>query len=217
MGFAENNWNLTSTTDAEPRRSPSHVLSLDDVPPGPPRAVRRNGTPVPVPPPPKPIPAKVCPQAHTRPSPPQNATLRNTRLVHSVPNHFTHSVPSLISNEKFIKNGIPGVFTPSAFDTAWTKYQGHLVQNLNRLIDGTPPPPHHAPPPTSPTDASPVPGTDYQNMSVIDIAIASARQADLAATFNYASQAHNNHFFFTSLVPKTAVLPRQPAYPPPPL
>lgn len=27
-----------------------------------------------------------------------------------------------------------------------------------------------------------------------------ARQADLAATFNYASQAHNNHFFFEALV-----------------
>lgn len=27
-----------------------------------------------------------------------------------------------------------------------------------------------------------------------------SRQADQAATFNYASQAHNNHFFFQSLV-----------------
>jgi len=34
----------------------------------------------------------------------------------------------------------------------------------------------------------------------LDITVMTARQADLAATFNYASQAHNNHFFFETLV-----------------
>jgi hypothetical protein len=37
-------------------------------------------------------------------------------------------------------------------------------------------------------------------MTPLDIAVVTARQADLAAVFNYASQAHNNHFFFESLV-----------------
>lgn len=42
--------------------------------------------------------------------------------------------------------------------------------------------------------------TEFANKPAMDIAILTARQADLAATFNYASQAHNNHFFFEALV-----------------
>jgi hypothetical protein len=40
----------------------------------------------------------------------------------------------------------------------------------------------------------------------MEIAVMTARQADLAATFNYASQAHNNHFFFEALVGDIPVL-----------
>lgn len=43
-------------------------------------------------------------------------------------------------------------------------------------------------------------GTDYMNKTALDITVMTSRQADLAATFNYASQAHNNHFFFETLV-----------------
>lgn len=42
--------------------------------------------------------------------------------------------------------------------------------------------------------------TEFAHKPAMDIAILTARQADLAATFNYSSQAHNNHFFFEALV-----------------
>jgi hypothetical protein len=44
-------------------------------------------------------------------------------------------------------------------------------------------------------------GTQYEDAGPLDVALMTARQADLAATFNYASQAYNNHFFFETLVP----------------
>jgi len=50
--------------------------------------------------------------------------------------------------------------------------------------------------------------------SAIDITVMTSRQADLAATFNYASQAHNNHFFFETLVWFFGYPPPDP--PPPP-
>jgi superoxide dismutase len=45
------------------------------------------------------------------------------------------SVPPL-SKTTFHQEGVPGVFSKQAFDTAWTKYQRSLVDNLNRLIGG---------------------------------------------------------------------------------
>jgi superoxide dismutase, Fe-Mn family len=50
-------------------------------------------------------------------------------------------------------------------------------------------------------------GTDLDNKSPLDVAIATARQADLATVFNLASQAHNNHFFFRNLSPVQTVMP----------
>jgi len=47
-----------------------------------------------------------------------------------------HCVPALTNMSAFIENGIPGLFSKKAFDIAWTEYQGLLVDNLNRLIDG---------------------------------------------------------------------------------
>lgn len=43
-------------------------------------------------------------------------------------------------------------------------------------------------------------GTTLEAQTALDIAIQSSRRPELAATFNFASQAHNNHFFFESLV-----------------
>ena len=44
------------------------------------------------------------------------------------------------------------------------------------------------------------PGTVDHNATSKTLAIKYARQADKAALFNYASMAHNNHFFFSGLV-----------------
>lgn len=43
-------------------------------------------------------------------------------------------------------------------------------------------------------------GSDLADKLAVEIAVLTSRQVDQAAIFNYASQAHNNHFFFDSLV-----------------
>lgn len=42
-------------------------------------------------------------------------------------------------------------------------------------------------------------GTPYEGRTTQETLIATAREPHLAATFNYASMAHNNHFFFSGL------------------
>ncbi|KAF8247447.1 manganese and iron superoxide dismutase [Wilcoxina mikolae CBS 423.85] len=96
-----------------------------------------------------------------------------------------HSMPPLTNMEYFTEHGVPGLFSQKAFKTSWTEYQNVLVQNLNRLIAET----------------------EYENKTPLDIAVMTARQADLAATFNYASQAHNNHFFFETLSREKTEMP----------
>jgi len=49
-----------------------------------------------------------------------------------------HAVPTLTNLSTYAENGIPGLFSKKAFDTAWTEYQEMLVDNLNRLTDGQP-------------------------------------------------------------------------------
>lgn len=43
-------------------------------------------------------------------------------------------------------------------------------------------------------------GTTLEDQTVLDIAFQTSRRPEQAATFNFASQAHNNHFFFEALV-----------------
>lgn len=49
-----------------------------------------------------------------------------------------HGVPALTNISNFAENGVPGLFSRKAFNIAWTEYQGLLVDNLNRLVDGQP-------------------------------------------------------------------------------
>lgn len=42
-------------------------------------------------------------------------------------------------------------------------------------------------------------GTQFDGKSTLETLIATAREPHLAATFNYASMAHNNHFFFSGI------------------
>lgn len=96
-----------------------------------------------------------------------------------------HFVPSLTHSERFTEEGVPGLFSTQAFNTCWREYQRGLVDKLNALTVGT----------------------ELENKPTLDVALMSARQADLAATFNYASQAHNNHFFFETLSPTPTPMP----------
>ncbi|KAF8464582.1 Manganese/iron superoxide dismutase [Kalaharituber pfeilii] len=95
----------------------------------------------------------------------------------TIPARSLHNVPELHRQEEFQNQGIPPLFTKNGFRLAWTEYQGSLVDKLNELVAGT----------------------QIENNTALDIAIMTSRRPEAAATFNYASQAHNNHFFFESL------------------
>ena len=50
-------------------------------------------------------------------------------------------------------------------------------------------------------------GTAFENRDTKDVLLKFARDPNHAATFNYASMAHNNHFFFQGLSPTTTAIP----------
>ncbi|EEH45113.2 hypothetical protein PABG_11604 [Paracoccidioides brasiliensis Pb03] len=101
------------------------------------------------------------------------------------PSRSTHYVPQLGHDSAFKKHGIPDLLSPQGFDLSWTQYQGFLINKLNLLTAGTP-------------DESATPGT---------LLVKYARDASMASVFNYASMAHNNHFFFNCLAPQQVPIP----------
>ncbi|KAI0460223.1 Manganese/iron superoxide dismutase [Xylaria acuta] len=87
-----------------------------------------------------------------------------------------HTVPLL---DQFRQDdAVPGLLTPAGYSTAWTEYMQHIVARLNNMTAGT----------------------DFENQTPLTILKATARDPAQAAIFNYASMAHNNHFFFSQLV-----------------
>lgn len=70
-----------------------------------------------------------------------------------------------------------GLFTPESFDISYNTYQAHVLNKLNEYTAGTP----------------------FENKTTLETLLATSREPHLAATFNYASMAHNNHFFFSGL------------------
>ncbi|KAI1468784.1 manganese and iron superoxide dismutase [Daldinia caldariorum] len=89
-----------------------------------------------------------------------------------------HSVPLLDGVDP--SEGIPGFLSAGGFDFAWTQYQDLIVERLNALTAGT----------------------DYEQQDVLAILKSAAREPAQAPIFNYASMAHNNHFFFKNLLYK---------------
>lgn len=91
---------------------------------------------------------------------------------------WIHTVPRLANQTALESQGVPGLFSPNAFSIAWTKYQKHLLDKLTTLtVD-----------------------TDNETRKPFHILLNTAEKANQAHVFNYASQAHNNHAFFESLV-----------------
>ncbi|KAI9750086.1 MAG: hypothetical protein M1835_001443 [Candelina submexicana] len=90
-----------------------------------------------------------------------------------------HHVPILTHDAFYKENGVPGFLSNEGVELAWTQYQGLLVKKLNLLTEGT----------------------DYANASTKTLLLENARNPGAAALFNYASMAHNNHFFFNCLSP----------------
>ena len=89
-----------------------------------------------------------------------------------------HTLPRLpVSAE-----GIPGLYSPSGFRVAWTDYQQFVLNKLNRVI------------------------VDTENETRVPFHIMQATKSkpDQAHIFNYASMAHNNHLFFSTLKTSTS-------------
>ncbi|KAI8962722.1 manganese and iron superoxide dismutase [Daldinia sp. FL1419] len=86
-----------------------------------------------------------------------------------------HLVPNLPGVN--VEEGIPGLLSDGGFDFAWTQYQQLVVERLNALTAGT----------------------DLAEQDALSILKATAREPSQAPIFNYASMAHNNHFFFKNL------------------
>lgn len=87
-----------------------------------------------------------------------------------------HSVPTLRLTTPE-ENGVPGLYTPQAYKTAWTDYQAHVIENLNRVSAET----------------------EYESLPLVKTIAQTARQPENASLYNFAAQAFSNHFFFDSL------------------
>ncbi|KAL8787829.1 MAG: hypothetical protein Q9213_002016 [Squamulea squamosa] len=97
-----------------------------------------------------------------------------------------HEVPVLTHNATLRKEGLRDVLSSEGYDIAWTRYQQFLVDKLNQLTVQT----------------------KDENTKTKDLLIKYARDPNHAALFNYASAAHNNHFFFESLTPEPTSIPK---------
>ncbi|KAJ8070429.1 hypothetical protein OCU04_000803 [Sclerotinia nivalis] len=106
---------------------------------------------------------------------------RFPRIGHSVQRNFirsfTQQVPPLRHD---FTNGIREFIGPQAFELSWTAYQKLMVDKLTDATAGIP---------------------HLEARQPKEIAIMTARDPDQAATFNYASMAFNNNFFFNCIQP----------------
>ncbi|KAI0396689.1 manganese and iron superoxide dismutase [Xylariaceae sp. FL0594] len=91
-------------------------------------------------------------------------------------NRSYHVIPQL--DQFNAENGVPGLLSPDGYNTAWTEYMKLVTEKLNYLTAGT----------------------EYEQQDALTILKSTARDSSSAALFNYASMAHNNHFFFKQLV-----------------
>ncbi|KAK4174981.1 putative mitochondrial SSU ribosomal protein S26 precursor [Triangularia setosa] len=109
------------------------------------------------------------------------------RSFHNVP--VLENIPEKEGEDGYKYRSIEGFLSPMAFTTAWDYYQTHVLTNLNRLCAET----------------------NNDGLPLKDVVLATARDPSQAATFNYASMAHNNHFFFKTLSPTPTNAEEMPA------
>ncbi|KAK0729194.1 Manganese/iron superoxide dismutase [Apiosordaria backusii] len=98
------------------------------------------------------------------------------------------NIPEQEGENGYKYRSIDGFLSPMAFTTAWDYYQTHILTNLNRLCAGT----------------------DHETKKPFEILLETARDPSQAAKFNYASMAHNNHFFFLGLSPNRTEAEKMP-------
>ncbi|KAL1595717.1 hypothetical protein SLS60_009406 [Paraconiothyrium brasiliense] len=98
------------------------------------------------------------------------------------------------------EHGIPGLFSKKQFDIAYTQYQGHIVNALNTSTSGK-----LSVSVTSSSGQERFPantrrsGSEYQDKDPKSLVVEVARDPIMAYTFNVASMAFNNHFFFRGI------------------
>lgn len=100
-----------------------------------------------------------------------------------------HDVPKLKDVEIFSQEGIKGLYSPVGFKTSWLEYQKYLTLNLTLLTNGT----------------------ENELRSPYQIALQTAKNTTEQHTFHFASQAHNNHFFFEQLSHRDEALKTKPS------
>lgn len=100
-----------------------------------------------------------------------------------------HTVPKLANVEKYTEQGIEGLYTPGGFREAWLEYQQYLTAKLTVNTAGT----------------------RNETKTPYHILLNTAKQPLSQHVFHYASQAHNNHFFFQQLGDKSEVAATKPS------
>ncbi|KXG45482.1 uncharacterized protein PGRI_040310 [Penicillium griseofulvum] len=114
-----------------------------------------------------------------------------------------HRIPQLQHDTYYKENGIPEFMSPEAFDFSWTQYQTLLVNKLNLLTQGEPDTPtlwNDTLVEFDTVDADAKPG---------ELLVKYSKRPEMASVFNYASMAHNNHFFFNCLSPTATTIPEK--------
>ncbi|KJZ73677.1 hypothetical protein HIM_07010 [Hirsutella minnesotensis 3608] len=94
-----------------------------------------------------------------------------------------HQLPTL---QHDFSEGIPDLMSPAGFSLAWNDYMSLMVEKLNALTAGT----------------------DLEDRDMKTIILHTAREPSQAPLFNYASMAHNTHFFFQGISPTGSELPK---------
>ncbi|KAF2669561.1 manganese and iron superoxide dismutase [Microthyrium microscopicum] len=86
------------------------------------------------------------------------------------------------SDRTLIENGIPGLYSPAGFKTAYYDTQAHLLSETEKRIDGER-------------------AQTYDGSTLLKIITSHARNPNpnKIALFNHASTAYNNHFFMNGL------------------
>ncbi|GME52196.1 Fe superoxide dismutase [Neofusicoccum parvum] len=124
-----------------------------------------------------------------RPQQPLRAAQRCTqRLQHATPRRSIHEVPPITNHgSKFAEFGVPELLSAKGYKTAWTDYQQLIVDRLNEKVAGT----------------------TLEDDETRSVVVQTAREPQFAATFNYASMAFNNHFFFEAIADKEEQIPAE--------
>ncbi|KAM3444089.1 hypothetical protein NHJ13734_001568 [Beauveria thailandica] len=113
-----------------------------------------------------------------------STTSTTSTLVAPLAARLIHHVPKLTHD---FSQGIPALMSPGGFDIAWTEYMAFTIEKLNALTAGT----------------------ELEDKDTKTIALMTAREPNQAPIFNYASMAHNTHFYFQSIAPAPVAMPEK--------